>query len=121
MYSESAVAEARRRVDDILKAIADIDEFTAGQDFKLFVSDKKAIYAISYCLLDIGEASNHLLAGIELRQPPIPWRQIRATRNRIAHEYRGLDSRVVWDTAVNDLAPLRAAVMAERDWLLTRP
>lgn len=117
MFSEGEVAEERRRVEDILTAIADIDEFTTGLTFKTFLVDRKALYAVAYCLLIIGEASNHLADGVEARCPGIPWRQIRGTRNRIVHEYRGLDPQVVWDTATNDLAPLRLAMIAERNFL----
>jgi uncharacterized protein with HEPN domain len=38
-------------------------------------------------------------------------------RHRIAHEYLSVDFRLVWDVATNDLAPLRAALLKERDFL----
>jgi uncharacterized protein with HEPN domain len=65
----------------------------------------------------IGEAAKHLAPGIEERYPDIPWRDVRSMRDRIVHEYGTINPRLVWRIATNDLAPLRLAMMAERDFL----
>ena len=38
--------------------------------------------------------------------PDIPWREITGMRNKIVHDYMGLDFDVVWEVATNDLPPL---------------
>ncbi|CAA7619229.1 DUF86 domain-containing protein [Magnetospirillum sp. SS-4] len=83
---------ALQRVADILDSIAEIDGF-------------------------IGEAAKHLAPGIEDRFPEIPWRDIRSMRDRIMHEYGSINPRLVWRIATTDLAPLRDALTAERDFL----
>jgi uncharacterized protein with HEPN domain len=38
-------------------------------------------------------------------------------RNILAHEYGKADPHQIWVVATNDLAPLKAALLAERDYL----
>jgi uncharacterized protein with HEPN domain len=108
---------ARSRVKDILSAIEEIEGFLAGVGQQSFVENRMLLLAVTQLVEIIGEAAKHLAPGIDERQPQIPWRQVRSTRDRIVHEYGKIDSVVVWEIATSDLAPLRAAMLAERDWL----
>ncbi len=81
---------AEEALDAILSAIDEIGEFIGGKD---------------------------LLDGTAERRPEIPWKQVRDMRHRIAHEYLSVDFRLVWDVATADLAPLRLALLKERDYL----
>jgi uncharacterized protein with HEPN domain len=106
-----------QRVADILDAIAEIEGFTANIDENGFLGDRKCVLAATHLIMIVGEAAKNLASGIEDRRPGIPWRDVRSMRDRIVHEYGSINPRLVWKIAVNDLAPLRAAVMAERDGL----
>lgn len=44
--------------------------------------------------------------------PNVPWRDIRAMRNLIAHDYAGIDTTIVWRTVRERLPELRGAVVA---------
>lgn len=104
-------------LDAILSAIAEIEGFILGKDRKVFLSDRKTLLAVTHLVMVIGEASKDLAEGIAERRPDIPWKQVRDMRHRIAHEYLSMDAQLVWDVATNDLAPLRIALLAERDYL----
>ena len=117
MSSADWKARAARRVDDILSAIDEIEGFTLGMPEAAFLADRRTVLAVTHLIQIIGEAAKHPAEGIEARQPGIPWTLVRSMRDRIVHEYGKTDPRLVWLAAIQDLAPLRAAIEAEREWL----
>jgi uncharacterized protein with HEPN domain len=40
----------------------------------------------------------------------VPWRQIVAVRHRIVHAYFDLDWQILWDSATDDIPPLRRQI-----------
>ena len=96
----------RLRVSDILDSITKIQEYVAGLTFEMFRHNEMAVDAVVRNLEIIGEAARHIPAEVEAISPDIPWNDMRAMRNIIAHEYFGIDRLVVWETAAHDLPPL---------------
>lgn len=45
----------------------------------------------------IGEASNRIDSDFRDRNPEVEWQRIRGFRNRIIHEYFGIDYEIVWE------------------------
>lgn len=93
-------------LNDILESIADIREFTAGMNRESFCNDKKTIKAVVRSLEVIGEAVNKVPQHIRARYPEIPWQETIAMRNRLIHEYFGVDLEIVWQTIEEDLGLL---------------
>jgi uncharacterized protein with HEPN domain len=60
----------------------------------------------------IGEAANAIPEHVIASSPDIPWVDVRGMRNRIAHEYFGVDLMVLWQTVNEDLPQLRLAFEA---------
>jgi len=94
---------------DILENIADIREFTAGLTRESFSTDKKTVKAVVRSLEVIGEAANKLPEHVRDRYPDISWQEIIDMRNRLIHEYFGVDLDIVWQTIEEDLEPLEKA------------
>lgn len=94
------------RIRDILDAIAEIQNFTRGMDYKTFKDDDKSIRAVEMNFIIIGEAANQIPEDIEEKYTAIPWSLMRAMRNRIVHVYFNVDEKLMWDTIQNDLPPL---------------
>ncbi len=117
MSSAPEMTRFRSRVEDILDAIARIEAFIDRDSKADFLSNGMLVSAVTYQLFIIGEAARHLAPGVEDRCPSIAWREMRGMRNVIAHEYGTVDPGIVWDVATNDLAPLKLALLAERDYL----
>ncbi len=97
-------------LNDIIESIADIKEFTAGMTRESFSIDKKTIKAVVRSLEVIGEAANKLPDDVRDRYPEISWQEIIGMRNRLIHEYFGVDLDIVWQTIEEDLEPLENAV-----------
>jgi len=58
--------------------------------------------------LIIGEAARHLSAGFKQQHASIPWRKITGMRDKLVHDYLGVDLPVVWHTVSIDLPDLEA-------------
>ncbi len=97
-------------LNDIIESIADIKEFTNGMTRESFSIDKKTIKAVVRSLEVIGEAANKLPDDVRDRYPEISWQEIIGMRNRLIHEYFGVDLDIVWQTIEEDLEPLENAV-----------
>jgi uncharacterized protein with HEPN domain len=102
------------RIQDILKAISEIQAFTLGMDFETFQSDDKTIRAVEMNLIIIGEAASQIPDEVEDAYSQIPWSLMRAMRNRMAHVYFSVDERLLWETAtqqLSELVPLLEAIL----------
>lgn len=69
--------------------------------------------ATLYRLQTMAESTQRLSDGFKEEHPEIPWRDVAAFRNRLAHGYMDVDLGVVCDVARHDLAPLGQVVRQE--------
>lgn len=93
----------RLRTEDILRAASRIAAFVDGLSKERFLADDKAVAAVSYELLVMGEAVRAIPEQVRNMAPGVPWEKIRGMRNLVAHEYFGVDLDVVWETATRDV------------------
>ena len=103
-----------KTVQVLRKIIAHIEhtiEYCAGQDFDSFMADRMRQEACVFNVLQIGElARNGLDESFVSSHPNIPWKQMYGLRNRIAHDYEGIQMKIIWETITKDFAPLRDAL-----------
>jgi uncharacterized protein with HEPN domain len=97
-------------LEDISNAILDIRSFVYDMSAEGFVADKKTVNAVIRSLEVIGEATGKIPKDIRMRFPEVPWDEIIGMRNRLIHEYFGVDLEIVWQTIQDDLAPLETAI-----------
>ena len=96
-------AEFLDYVDDMLDAISKITTFLSGFDFETFSKDDKTQFAVIRALEIIGEASKKIPDKIKTSYSDIPWREIAGMRDKLIHDYFGVDIDVVWKTALEDI------------------
>ena len=92
---------------DIFGAIDKAQQFTEGMSFSTFESDDKTVFAVIRALEIIGEATKKLPASLKEHYPGIPWREIASMRDKVIHDYFGVNLRRVFETIRRDLPPLR--------------
>ena len=102
--------EWRLRVEDILEAIARIQQYVEGLTFEQFQADQKTVDAVVRNLEIIGEAVRHLSASQQGLPGETPWADIAGMRNILIHEYFGVDLTIIWHTIVEDLPKLKVQV-----------
>ncbi|WP_342083747.1 HepT-like ribonuclease domain-containing protein [Dyadobacter sp. OTU695] len=97
----------------ILESIGKIEvyatRFTNAFDF--FQNDDQMQFNASLLLLiNIGEQANRLSETLRDKYPNVPFRQIRSLRNRVAHDYTGIDYEMVFDIVKTDLPALKPSL-----------
>jgi uncharacterized protein with HEPN domain len=101
---------SRLLLEDILTAIGKIQRYIANMDRVGFLADEKTVDAVVRNLEIIGEASRQLPEGFKSQHPDIPWNKMAGLRNRIVHDYIGIDQEIVWHIIQNELVALRSAI-----------
>lgn len=92
----------KREYEDYLRDMLENAEkalsFVEGLNYEGFRKDDKAMYAVIRAFEIIGEASRRVPEDIHNANPEIPWREIAGMRNKLTHEYFGVNTKVVWRT-----------------------
>jgi len=92
---------------DIVEAADHIADFLAQHDFEAFQASELLRSAVLQKLTVIGEAAARVSQPLRDRHAHIPWSQIIAFRNILAHSYFGIDWEIVWRAARNRCPVLR--------------
>jgi uncharacterized protein with HEPN domain len=103
------VKDERVYLGHIRDAITDIEQYaSAGRE--TFMGDRMRQDAIIRKMEIIGEAVKKLSDATRDRRPEIPWKRIAGMRDRLTHDYFGVDLMLVWAVVERDLTPLRDAI-----------
>ena len=90
-------------LQDIQLAMNRIAEYLVGFDFAMFKRDYKTVDAVIRNFEVIGEAAKNLPIEVKEKYPEIPWQEMYYLRNKVSHEYFGVDYEIIWDVAANYL------------------
>jgi uncharacterized protein with HEPN domain len=88
------------------EAAEKILKYTQGLSFEDFLADDKTIDAVVRNFEIIGEASLRIDEDFRYENPQIEWKKLRGFRNRIVHDYFGIDYEIVWSILTQDLEEL---------------
>jgi uncharacterized protein with HEPN domain len=97
-------------LEDIIESANKVLAYTRGLSYEQFLADSKTVDAVIRNFEIIGEAANRLPDEIRDRFPNIDWQRIRGFRNRIVHDYMGIDYKIVWLIKENFLQPMIAEI-----------
>lgn len=89
--------EPKLLVGDIMDSTYKILEYTQDLSFEEFTNDSKTIDAVIRNFEIIGEAANRLPEDFKDAHANVDWHRIRGFRNRIVHDYFGIDYSIVWE------------------------
>ena len=94
----------------ILDAINTVEEYLQGVDEKQFKATQLLQDGTIRQIEIIGEAVRHISKDIRKTYPEIPWQDVAGMRDKLIHQYFGVDIEKVWDTAKEDLPVLKNQV-----------
>ena len=90
-------------LQDIQLSMSRIAEYIEGYSFTEFKKDYKTVDAVIRNFEVIGEASKNLPNFVKEKYNEVPWTEMYHLRNKVSHEYFGVDYEIIWDVAKNYL------------------
>ena len=93
----------KKMIEYIDKAI----KYTKDYSFKEFISNEEKIDATVFSISQIGELVKNISEETMSRYDNIEWVVIKNLRNKIVHDYEGINLNLIWDIIKNDVVKLR--------------
>lgn len=90
-------------LDDMILSMSRISVYIEGYSFESFRDDPKTVDAVIRNFEIIGEASKNLPNSLKEKYPNVPWKEMYILRNRVSHEYFGVDYGIIWNIATQYL------------------
>lgn len=94
-------------LEDILTSANKIQNYAGNTSFEELIKDELKIDAIVRNFEIIGEASNNVPQEVRAKYSFVEWRKIADFRNILAHEYFGINYKIMWDIIKNKLPSLQ--------------
>lgn len=98
----------------ISKMISYIDKilsYSKGLNYDDFTENSLILEACVFNLSQLGELTTKLDRDFTEKYPDIPWHQMRGLRNKIVHDYEGVNLILVWEIISSDLTELKSKLL----------
>ena len=96
---------------DILESVSAIEEYIENITFDQFINDRKTLSATIREFEVIGEAVGKLSEAVRVKYPSPLYQDIKDFRNKLIHEYFGIDNEIVWNTIKEDIPVLKQEIL----------
>ena len=93
-------------VEKILRYVGKILDYTKDVKYDNFINNSILVEACVFNLSQIGELANKIDDEFEQNNSTIPWRVLYGLRNKIVHDYEGVNLILIWDIIKDDLPGL---------------
>jgi uncharacterized protein with HEPN domain len=93
----------RDYIQDILDSIDEIYVFIGKMSREEFLNDRKTVKAVLRNLEIVGEAAKKIPPPLRDKYPDIPWKKMTGLRDKLIHEYFGVDLEIIWQLIKDEL------------------
>lgn len=94
-------------IDKMLRYTAKVCEYCKALSYDEFCSSEMLIEACVFNLSQLGELTLKLREECKAANPQVAWAQIYGLRNRIVHDYEGVNLRLIWEIISDDMPELQ--------------
>lgn len=94
----------------MIELIDRLQKFVGESDYETFCENGMLVDACVFNLSQLGEQANKIDEEFEEMHPDISWREIYGLRNRIVHDYEGVNLKLIWQIISEDLPELKEAL-----------
>jgi len=98
-------------IQDIIDSIKETEEFTKELSFDDFKEDKKTVNAVIRSLEIMGEAAKKIPDDLRRKYSKIPWKEMAGIRDKLIHEYHGVDLEIIWKVVKEELPPVKPNIL----------
>ncbi|MBF0606384.1 MAG: DUF86 domain-containing protein [Candidatus Magnetobacterium sp. LHC-1] len=110
-------------IEDILTSTNKILDYVGESSFEEFCKNEMRLEAIERNFMIIGEATKNIPDEIRHKYPFVQWQRVIDFRNVLAHEYFGINKKIMWTIIKEKLPHLKQNIQnvleQERTWLTT--
>ena len=114
-------ARDKGRLEDMVEYSNNVSMLINGYTLDTLVADKRTYYSVIKNVEIVGEAAYMLTKAFKEAHPETPWKIVQGMRHVLVHDYATIDTKELYNTAVNDIPVLRKQIekyLAETDWNL---
>ena len=79
--------------------------------FDDFKQDKKTVNAVIRSLEIMGEAAKKIPDNLRRKYSKIPWKEMAGIRDKLIHEYHGVDLEIIWKVVKEELPPVKPNIL----------
>jgi uncharacterized protein with HEPN domain len=97
-------------IDHILLCISKIQEYTKDLQKTDFDKNEMLQDAVIRNVEIIGEATKKISADLKSQNGEIPWKEMSGMRDKLIHDYLGVDIDVVWRTVQEDIPLIKSLI-----------
>jgi len=102
----------RDLLGDIQEALRRARSYTADLSYEQFLADTKTQDAVIRALEILGEATKKLSPALRESHPEIPWKNMAGLRDKLIHDYFGVNIDIVWQIVRDQLPVLTEQIAA---------
>ena len=98
-------------IDKMLRYTDKICAYCEGMSYEDFRANDMLVEACVFNLGQIGELTAKLGESFKQENAQVAWAQIYGLRNRIVHDYEGVNLRLIWEIIADDMPERRRSLI----------
>lgn len=102
--------EPKEYLRHILDECTYIISVSSDLEYDVFLNDETLKRAIVRSLEIIGEATKKIPADFKVKSNTIPWKNMAGMRDRLIHDYMGVNYTIVWDVIKNKIPNMKQQI-----------
>ena len=97
-------------LEDITESVKRIEKYIKGMNFSRFKESEITQDALIRAFEVLGEATKKIPEDFRKKYPEIPWKKMAGMRDKLIHDYWGVNVERVWKTATEDIPKLKKEI-----------